>query len=316
LAASEHRIKETRRLRGAPLPGHSLVVLDPTRGLVLDMLPCADGHAQERSLLIELADEFKPGQVWIADRNFCTVLFLHEVAVSKAAFIVRRHAGLPLETNGPLKPAGRCSSGQLWEQAGSVPDGFGYALPVRVIHLRLDRPTESGDSEIVILTNLPASVSAAAVAEEYHRRWSIEAVFGELTLSLRGEIDTLGYPGAALLGYALALVIYNLLSIVKTTIRAVHGADAADSVSTYYFADEVSSIWVGMEIVIPPETWRERFGTCDERSIANQLRSIAKHVDLRRYRKHPRKSPKKPQPKRIGSSPHVSTERLLRQRKE
>src|SRR5277367_5615335 len=104
LAASEHRIKETRRLRGAPLPGHSLVILDPTRGLVLDMLPCADGHAQERSLLIELADEFQPGQLWIADRNFCTVLFLHEAAVSGASFVVRRHAGLPLERLGPSQP--------------------------------------------------------------------------------------------------------------------------------------------------------------------------------------------------------------------
>lgn len=317
LAASEHRIKETRRLRGGPLPGHSLVILDPTRGLVVDMLPCADGHAQERSLLIELADEFQPGQLWIADRNFCTVLFLHEVAVSGASFVVRRHAGLPLERLGPSQPAGRCSSGKLFEQAGSVPDGFGNSLRVRIIRLRLDRPTESGDNEIEILTNLPSTtISAAAVADEYHRRWSIEAVFGELTLSLRGEIDTLGYPGAALLGYAIALVIYNLLSIVKTTIRVVHGVEAAEQVSMYYLADEISSTWRGMEIVLPAETWRERFGSCDARQLASRLRKIAAHVDVRRYLKHPRRSPKQPRPKRIGSSPHVSTERLLRQRKK
>jgi hypothetical protein len=316
LAASEHRIKETRRLRGGPLPGHSLVILDPTRGLVVDMLPCADGHAQERSLLIELADEFQPGQLWIADRNFCTVLFLHEVAVSGASFVVRRHAGLPLERLGPSQPAGRCSSGKLFEQAGSVPDGFGNSLRVRIIRLRLDRPTESGDNEIEILTNLPSAISAAAVADEYHRRWSIEAVFGELTLSLRGEIDTLGYPGAALLGYAIALVIYNLLSIVKTTIRVVHGVEAAEQVSTYYLADEISSTWRGMEIVLPAETWRERFGSCDARQLASRLRKIAAHVDVRRYLKHPRRSAKHPRPKRIGSSPHVSTERLLRQRKK
>ena len=36
LAAGEHRIKETFRLRGGPLPGHSLVILDPTRGFVVD----------------------------------------------------------------------------------------------------------------------------------------------------------------------------------------------------------------------------------------------------------------------------------------
>jgi hypothetical protein len=316
LAASEHRIKETRRLRGAPLPGHSLVILDPTRGLVLDMLPCADGYAQERSLLIELANEFKPGQLWIADRNFCTVLFLHEVAVSGAAFVVRRHARLPLERLGSPKSAGHCASGELFEQAGSVPDGFGYTLPVRIIRLRLDRPTESGDGEIEILTNLPATIGATAVADEYHRRWSIEAVFGELTLSLRGEIDTLGYPGAALLGYAIALMIYNLLSIVKTTIRVVHGVEAAEQISTYYLADEISSTWYGMEIVLPAEMWQERFGSCDAKHLASRLRKIAAHVDMRRYLKHPRRSAKQPRHKRIGSSPHVSTERLLRLRKK
>ena len=46
LAATDRRIKETRTQRGAPLPGHSLVILDPTRGLILD-IACLriDGHA-------------------------------------------------------------------------------------------------------------------------------------------------------------------------------------------------------------------------------------------------------------------------------
>jgi IS4 transposase len=43
-----------------------------------------------------------------------------------------------------------------------------------------------------LLTNLPPKVAAVVVAELYHNRWSIERAFGELTLALRGEIDTLG----------------------------------------------------------------------------------------------------------------------------
>lgn len=315
LAATERRIKETRSQRGAPLPGHSLVILDPTRGLILDMLPCADGHAQERSLLVELADELRSGQLWICDRNFCTVMWLHEIAVSKAAFLVRHHAAMPLELEGTARAAGRTESGQVFEQTGYVPDVFGNRLRVRVIRIRLDEPTESGDREITLLTNLPAQIKAVDIAEEYRRRWTIEAVFGELTLSLRGEINTLGYPGAALLGYAIALVIYNVLSIVKTTIRVVHGAEAAQQVSTYYFADEISSTWKGIDIFLPTETWNKRFGHCGASTLAKQLRTMATGMRISRYRKHPR-GPKKPPPKRSGKSPHVSTARLISKRKK
>ncbi|OWK36564.1 hypothetical protein FRUB_09127 [Fimbriiglobus ruber] len=31
-----------------PLSGQSLVILDPALGLARDVIPCADGHAQER----------------------------------------------------------------------------------------------------------------------------------------------------------------------------------------------------------------------------------------------------------------------------
>jgi hypothetical protein len=51
LEASEHRIKELRAAPGRALPGKSLVVYEPAQGLVTDVFPCEDGHAQERALL-------------------------------------------------------------------------------------------------------------------------------------------------------------------------------------------------------------------------------------------------------------------------
>lgn len=46
LLATEKRLKPLRQFRGAALPGHSLVVYDPDTGLVIDLLPCEDAHAQ------------------------------------------------------------------------------------------------------------------------------------------------------------------------------------------------------------------------------------------------------------------------------
>src|SRR5215470_8368558 len=50
LAAREHRIQELRDATGRALPGKSLVVYAPALGVVTDVCPCANGHAQERSL--------------------------------------------------------------------------------------------------------------------------------------------------------------------------------------------------------------------------------------------------------------------------
>ncbi len=38
-------------MAAGPLPGKSLVVYDPGVRLPIDVFPCEDGHAQERSLL-------------------------------------------------------------------------------------------------------------------------------------------------------------------------------------------------------------------------------------------------------------------------
>ena len=73
LAATEHRLDVLRTTANAALPGKSLAVLDPESRLIVDLFPCEDGHAQERSLLPQVIETIRPRQLWIADRNFVTV---------------------------------------------------------------------------------------------------------------------------------------------------------------------------------------------------------------------------------------------------
>jgi hypothetical protein len=70
-----------------------------------------------------------------------------------------------------------------------------------------------------------------------------------------------------------------------------------------------------MEIAIPARHWNGRFANLSPGQLASQLKQIAGHAQLRRYRKHSR-GPKKPSPKRRGNAPHVSTARLIAQRRE
>jgi hypothetical protein len=79
LAASEKRLRAHQGVSGAPLPGKSLVVLDPQRRLLVDVFPCEDGHAQERSLIGSSRSDDSSGRVvdrrsqllhlWISERH-------------------------------------------------------------------------------------------------------------------------------------------------------------------------------------------------------------------------------------------------------
>src|SRR3954453_16289429 len=76
LAATQKRLKVTRGHRAGPLPGQSLAVLDPALMLITDVILCEDGHTQERALIDQIPPLVQGGDVWVKDRNFCTVDFL------------------------------------------------------------------------------------------------------------------------------------------------------------------------------------------------------------------------------------------------
>src|SRR5262249_16777941 len=72
IEASERRLKVLREVQAGALPGKSLVVYEPTVGLVREVFPCEDGHAHERSLLGQMLETVQAHDLWIQDQNFCT----------------------------------------------------------------------------------------------------------------------------------------------------------------------------------------------------------------------------------------------------
>ena len=54
-----------------------------------DVFPCEDGHAQERSLFASVLATVQAGDLWIADRNFCTREFLCDIDARGASFVIR-----------------------------------------------------------------------------------------------------------------------------------------------------------------------------------------------------------------------------------
>ncbi len=310
LSATEHRLEELRTTWAAPLPGKVLVVLQPETGLATDVFLTPDGHAQERSLLDEVLACVEKRDLWIADRNFCTLKFLFEIAKKLGFFLLRQHGQATGKLCGRRVFQGEGPTGKIYEQALTfVYEGKTYKLRRLTVELR--QATRDGDRSLHLLTNLPAKVSAVQVADLYRRRWTIETLFLEVTTTLTCEIDTLCYPKAALFVFCLALVAANAVAVVKAALRAVHGEEEADELSGYYLALEVKQVHAGMMLIVPPACW-DRIARMKTRAFAQMLKKTAAHVDLEQYRKSTR-GPKKPQPKksRYRNGGHVSTHKLL-----
>jgi hypothetical protein len=317
LSSTEHRLKELRGTWAAPLPGQALVVLDQQRMLITDVFLSEDGHAQERSLIAQVLQHVGEDQLWIEDRNFCTRGLMCGMARRGAAFVVRQHGQLQGELLGRPTRKGASRSGPVYEQPMLVRDpNSGEPLRVRRITIRLKELTRDGDSELHILSNVPIPrASAAQLARLYGKRWSIETAFFEITTTLACEINTLGYPKAALFAFCLALLAYNAVSLIKAALRSVHGRQKVnEEVSSYYLALEIGRTYDGMMIAIPAPHWA-LFRALSNKEFANALRELASSVHLSKYQKHPR-GPKKKPPERTAyqNGKHVSIAKLLAQR--
>jgi IS4 transposase len=319
LSGTEHRILETRRHRAAALPGQALAFYDPQWDLISDVIPCECGHAQERSLTEEILAAISRNDCILADRNFCTTKIVFGTAERKAFFVIRQHkANLVWKRKGKIRRVGKDDRGRwIDEQTVVLTDPeSGETLTVRRVTIHLKKPTKDGEMEIHILTNLPAEdADALKVASLYADRWTIETAFQHLTEDLRCEINTLGYPKAALFGFCLALVAYNVVSLVKTGIRAAHGKDfVEEELSMYYLTLELAQVSSGMQIAIEENHW-EVFRTMSIDQFAETMVELAARMDTRKYTKHKR-GPKKKQPKKISGKKikHVSTAKLLARR--
>jgi len=317
LPGSEHRLKELRTTRAGALPGQALVVLDPQRMLATDVIPCEDGHAQERSLLGQVLPLVAARDLWIADRNFCTTDFLVGIARRGGFFVIRQHAAtLRWEFVGKRRACGRIETGKVFEPTIRASTDAGEILILRRVTVLLDQPTRDGDTEVHVLTNVPArDARAKVIADLYRRRWTIETAFQELEATLHSEVNTLGYPKAALFAFCVALVSSNVLSTLKAALRSVHGeAVVAEEVSGYYMADAIQMTHRGMMIAIPEDEWVV-FHDLTPVALADVLVRLARSVSLPKLRKHPR-GPKKPKPKKQSGAKikHVATAKILEAR--
>ena len=318
LRATERRLKPLRKVAGAPLPGHSLVVYDPDLGMVTDIEPCDDAYTQERAVISPLLDRAMPGELWIADSAFSTRTILGKWDRRGCAFIVREHGSTPNpESLGEATYQGRVETGDVYEQAVTLEDKqAAYIARLRRVELHLDKPTTSGHTVIRVLTNLPKQhFKADVVMNLYRRRWSIESMFQRLEKDLQSEIKTLGHPRAALLAFGIAVLAYNVLAVIKSTIWVAKNLEGGNiELSSFYVALEARVNYAGMMMAVLPAAWRQ-YDTMGAPKLSRILLEIAAHTNPKTLRKHlsaSKPAKKKPKVSAADKRPHISTARALK----
>ncbi len=251
-----------------------------------------------------------------AGRNLCTTGFIFGIESQQAFFLVRQHQNLPWTAESELVWAGHTEGGEVFDQTGVV-SYEGHSCRCRRVVVQLAQPTRDGETQIALLTNLPETdAPSVLVAQLYRKRWKVETLFQVATETFHCEIKTLGYPRAALFSFCMALVAYNLFSTLKGVRSCVHGTDFLDKLSYYYLADELEGTYRGMMIALPPEDWKD-FGQMGLTQLSSLLQDWARLVKLEAFTSAPRKpKKKKPKPPYDPAHPHVSTARLLAQKKK
>ena len=315
LSATEHRLKELRQEWDAALPGKAVVILDAATMSISDVYVNEDGHSQECEQIPALLDRVEASELWLADRHYSTLGMMMGVAERGACFLIRQHGAFKPQPLSERVFVGKTETGKVYQQEVRI-GKHDRQLQVRRITVELDTPTRNAEREIHLLTNVPEEdAKADHLSLLYLKRWTIEQAFFDLTTCLQCEIKTLGYPKAALFTFTLALVAYNIVSLIKAIIRRVHGPEAVDEqISPYYLALEIRQSYDGMTIVVDEHEWRG-FQQLSPQAFAQILKTIAAKVNIARYRKHkrgPKKKPPKKKPYVNGS--HLSTAKLIASR--
>ncbi len=289
----------------------SVVVYDPDLDQVVDLQPCEDAYASERISVLPLLEKACAGQLWMADRLYCTLPVMTACEDTGACFIIREPSKHPrlLKESDWQEPVA-VAAGSVREQIIEVQGGRQW----RRIELTLQAPTESGDTRLLFWSNLPDSISAEQIADLYRRRWSIEGMFQRLESVLDSEIRTLGNPKAALLGFASAVLAYNVLAVLKRSVEQAHRQTVPDDwdASIFHLTVQVRSGYEGMQIALPPEPLSIPI---PEDGLAPYLLMLAKNVLPKAVAKSKR-GPKVPKSKEWlegkAANAHVSTDRVLK----
>lgn len=207
-------------------------VLSLTTGVLLD---CAKGnkHQHELRLLWKLLDPFKPGDLAVADRGFCTYVLLALLLLRGVASLFGLHQARSADLR-KGKRLGKNDRLFTWlkpqQKPRWLPQSWWKNMPaqltVRVIRFKRYSPGYRPESVTLLTTLLdPKNYPAQDIAQLYARRWKIELWLRDIKTSMGMEVLRCKSPQMVHKELEMFFIAYNLIRCLIVQAGAVNHVD-------------------------------------------------------------------------------------------
>ena len=192
-------------------------------------------HQHELSLLHRLLDQFKPGDLALADRGFSCYTLLALLWAKKVPALFRLHhargrdlrKGKRLGKNDRLVVWRKPSN---WERRRYLPlalwRGIATELPVRILRFSLRRAGYRSRSVTLVTTLIdPQIYPAEELALLYAKRWQIELWFRDIKTSMGMEVLRCQTPKMIHKELEMFFIAYNLIRCLMLRASQEYEAD-------------------------------------------------------------------------------------------
>jgi len=208
-----------------------LGVFSLSTGVLLDYAK-GNKHQAELRLLGKLLDQFKPGDLALADRGFCSYVLLALLLRLGVASLFRLHQRRPADLR-KGKRLGKEDRLFSWlkppQKPRWLPQSWWKKIPaqltVRVIRFNLSCPGYRPESVTLVTTLLdPQQYPARDVAQLYTRRWKIELWFRDIKSSMGMEVLRCQSPRMLHKELEMFFIAYNLIRCLMVQAATLNDA--------------------------------------------------------------------------------------------
>jgi len=206
-----------------------LGIFSLSTGVLLDYAK-ANKHQHEMRLLWKLLDRFKPGDLAVADRGFCSYVLIALLLWRGVHGLFRLHQARPADLRRG-KRLGRNDRLFTWLKPPQKPRWLPQSrwktipaeLTVRVIRFKICSPGYRPESVTLVTTLLdPQQYPAQEIAQLYVRRWKIELWFRDIKTSMGMEVLHCKSPKMLHKELEMFFIAYNLLRCLMVQASAIN----------------------------------------------------------------------------------------------
>ena len=277
-------------------------VFSLSTGVLLDYVK-GNKHQHELRLLRKLLDQFKPGDLAVADRGFCSYVLLALLLRLGVASLFRLHQRRPADLRRGQR-LGKNDRLFTWLKPSQkprwLPQSWWKKIPaqlmVRVIRFKLACPGYRPKSVTLVTTLLDAQkYPAPDIAQLYARRWKIELWFRDIKTSMGMEVLRCKSPQMLHKELEMFFIAYNLIRCLMAQASVINDVEL-DRLSFKGTVDSVRQFSLAIA--------QARSKKKQQQLIAELLEVIARdEVPERPDRREPRAVKRRPKPYQLLNRP-------------